>query len=669
MNPNPGIKPSGSGFSASAPRYKGAKKRAEYTFRTRQQAIAWKSHAMQAIAQGKPLPNPNLYRGQSLGVATQHMTISQVIAIWLSFHQESRKKPLKPKTIDGYHKTIDLYIMRFFDRQQAACAVTPQDVLNFRNHLADDGYSASTTKTALWILGAAYRYGISEGHVTHDPTAGIQAREPEVPRRRRGKCEHAISVKEVLELSAFLPATWCIAIWLQRLAGLRAGEAWGMRWKNVHLDDRVMLVQEQRDSREEGWVDGLHRGDREAGTKTPAGTRWVPIPRLLAAVISAYVEDTWETKLGRPPSPAEYLCIPGNISPGGGRTTNTYGAYWDHWARASQCVGLVDKSEMHFPIHELRKAYSTDLRSYGVEPAMISRILGHSLARTSDGSAPITLGVYTKPPEWSTLVAAADALDEAIEQQMEAGLTLYPPPVPERTAVVSYQEAAGLMGLVSAEAVAKLVAAGWLDSRNRPASGRGEPKGFVTQESLEREVARRRNAIGISKIAAEFGIPAIKTTELVKRFGVSTSRGNVGHTRVWISPSGYADILQRLGVNRQFFETYQTTWQASRDLAMTPTAVDILLRNGTLVRCPEAVPSFPETWNLEWVTCESVLKYMGVDETADDDHCMSVHETSRELGVSARTIRDLIRQGRLSAHGSDGMRRIPRRDVEAFTWD
>jgi integrase len=160
--------------------------------------------------------------------------------------------------------------------------------------------------------------------------------------------------------AAALAALFVAAIGL----GLRQGELLALRWEDVDLDRGIVMVRHT-----------LRRGDRElAEPKTERSRRTLAMPSAVTAALRQHRRRQLEERLAAGPAweDREFVFATPHGRPLDG--VNVAHDYQEALARA----GLPRQR-----FHDLRHAYATLLLEDGVELAIISRALGHSVLSTT----------------------------------------------------------------------------------------------------------------------------------------------------------------------------------------------------------------------------------------------------------------------------------------------
>lgn len=205
------------------------------------------------------------------------------------------------------------------------------------------------------MLRAAFGWAVKRRIVDHNPAADLSL--PAIPRLERIPWSPA-------ERDAFLAAhpepLWIAAAF----TGLRLGELLGLRWEDVDLDRRVLVVRHSLTR-----LPSSGRGTRYELTepKTPRSRRTVP---LLPVVVES-LRTLRKARLAESP-------VAGAIDQGLVFATPA-GSPLDAAAVSRRFRELVEASGLpRIRLHDLRHGFASDLIASGVDLATVGSILGHS---------------------------------------------------------------------------------------------------------------------------------------------------------------------------------------------------------------------------------------------------------------------------------------------------
>lgn len=229
-------------------------------------------------------------------------------------------------------------------------AVTSADVEAWLIAETDRGVRPRTRESSLGALRAFYRWFAPDG-----PNPAAQVARPRVPPRAVApyRPDDAEVILGGLAARDSLSAAFDHAVVATlRWTGMRAGELTGLRRDRLDLERRRAKV--------------IGKGSQP---------RLVPVPRVLAAILSRYLDEF------RPQSPASpYVFANPRGLPGSAHVgrVDTQGVT-DLCRRAGQATTVAGP---HHP-HRWRHSYATELLRAGVDLHVVQRLLGHRHLETT----------------------------------------------------------------------------------------------------------------------------------------------------------------------------------------------------------------------------------------------------------------------------------------------
>ncbi len=294
------------------------------------------------------------------GMPAEDITVAELLERWLT----SRSRELRPGTIEGYRATIRAHIEPHIGRHSVR-DLTPYLVQSWIDDRVEAGVGLTMLNHAVKRLRTALDSAVRLGLIATNPAQLVDA-------PSAGKPRQAILTRAEIELLLTqAEADHFHPLWhLLVLAGLRRGEALGLRWQDVDLQAREIHVKQT--------VQVINHRPCIGQPKTAAAVRTIAIPdRLVQALrihkdrqafAAAAVGELWLsrdlvvcTETGGPHNPA-------NI--------------YDHLEAMLDRAGVKQVR-----VHDLRHTYASHLIADGVPLPIIARQLGHA-------SPAITMAVY-----------------------------------------------------------------------------------------------------------------------------------------------------------------------------------------------------------------------------------------------------------------------------------
>ncbi|MGW1014552.1 tyrosine-type recombinase/integrase [Streptomyces termitum] len=291
-------------------------------------------------------------------------TRSAKLSEWLAYWLESVVKPRrKLSTYDKYEAHVRLYLSPMLGTKRLESLSVP-DVRRFLLQL-EKKTTAATAKESHRVLRTALSAACREELIVRNVAKLVE------PPRAAVRDLSPWSLDETLGFLAASRRDPLYAAFVLAIAmGLRRGEIVGLRWSDIDLENRVLLVRQQVQRRR-----GLLYNDETKGRRSRA----IPLPAMCLAPLRWHrlrQKTTYEaagtewtatgyvfaTRTGRPVEPR-----------------NVHRSF----VRVSEAAGLRP-----IRLHDARHGCATLLTAAGVAPRVVMEILGHS-------QISLTMDVYT----------------------------------------------------------------------------------------------------------------------------------------------------------------------------------------------------------------------------------------------------------------------------------
>lgn len=273
------------------------------------------------------------------GVMSDDATVKDWILLWLD--QEVDDK-LRPTTAAGYRRNMEKWVIPHLGHHRLD-RLRPEHIKALYATMKAEGKSDATRRQVHAILRRALVVAEREQKIPFNPAAKVDA--PPVGKGSHGKftLEQALMILKVLDQEDVSASRWSCAL----LAGLRQGEALGLRWEDVDFDRNVLVIQR---SIQQVPKQGL----QVLPLKSEKSYRAVPMvgPVRAALLAERQAEGYVWGKGDKPPSPR---------------------ADWGEWKRILGIAKVPDR-----PLHAARATTASLLMEAGVSEKLIAEILGHS---------------------------------------------------------------------------------------------------------------------------------------------------------------------------------------------------------------------------------------------------------------------------------------------------
>jgi integrase len=296
--------------------------------------------------------------------AGKAITVEQWMNYWL---KRIAARKVKPLTYASYESKVNQYVIPLLGHHRLD-RLTPEHIEDAWDHLLGVGnpskadpepLSANTVHQTHRILSRALKVAVQRRRLRMNPAGGDSMDAP--PRT-----EHDIAPMTQEEIDATLAAAagqWNGARWRVALAlGLRQGEALGLRWEDVDLDDGVLHVRQTLMR-----VKGL--GIVFGTPKSTNSRRTVAIPATLLGELRTHRRVQNEKRLAA----GDHWTDSGLVfTLEDGRPIDP-GVDSRRWRALLTSAGVK-----HYRLHDARHSAATIMVAQGVDLRVAMKLLGHS---------------------------------------------------------------------------------------------------------------------------------------------------------------------------------------------------------------------------------------------------------------------------------------------------
>jgi integrase len=281
--------------------------------------------------------------GISAGAVASVVTRAKAMGLYKHSTQKHRRFMLKKHLLP-----------RFGDRPLSD--VTRQEIQGYVAHLTQAGYAPKSIDHIHDVLSAVLRTAVKWGHLPENPARGV-----DLPTLRCVRPKWALTPSQATSLLAALLPLPRALVGLAILSGLRRGELFALRWKDIDEHGRRLTVRE-------AVYDGTF------GTpKTEAGSRQIPLSDTTLQLVAE-----WKTRV-RNAEPNALL-----FSTRSGKPISPNNVLRRSIFPVCEQLGVPHATWLTF-----RRTYSSWSHDKGVPGKVVAQLMGHANVDT-------TLNVYTQ---------------------------------------------------------------------------------------------------------------------------------------------------------------------------------------------------------------------------------------------------------------------------------
>lgn len=272
------------------------------------------------------------------GFPPDDMTVEQWMNHWLE-HEVDRK--LRATTAASYRRNVNRWIIPHLGRHKLA-RLRPDHIEALYAAMQDHGLADASRRQVHAILRRSLVIAERQRRIQFNPAMKVDP--PPVGKGSHGKftLAEAKAILRVLDRDDVSASRWACAL----LAGLRQGEALGLRWEDVDFVRGVLVIQR---SVQQVPKQGL----KVLPLKSESSYRAVPMVNPVRAALFAERQAEGYVWGGEKPTAPK--------------------ADWTEWKRVLGLAGVPDR-----PLHAARATTASLLMEAGVSEKIIAEILGHS---------------------------------------------------------------------------------------------------------------------------------------------------------------------------------------------------------------------------------------------------------------------------------------------------
>ena len=298
------------------------------------------------------------------------LTVSDIITDWLN----TKRYEVKPSSYDRIERTVNNLIIPRIGFAQAV-SLTPNNIQQLLNDLADDGYSYSAVKKVYEALNAPFKIAVIRDQLRKNPCETVIIpkntfdkegdvefyNEEQVDLITKGALEQYSNGEYVYKHGRGL------IILLN--TGMRIGELLALKWDNIDFNKKLIHVVESRGTviDRNRTEDGKKYKAIDSSTKTKSGSRIIPMNKKTEEALLYFKSLKYKSP---------YVMANGDNSV----------IPYKNLQKALKHI--LEKNNINFgSLHALRHTFATRLFKRGVEVKVVSELLGHS-------SVKITYDIY-----------------------------------------------------------------------------------------------------------------------------------------------------------------------------------------------------------------------------------------------------------------------------------
>lgn len=302
-----------------------------------------------------------IYADQNFGTHNQltNITIEKWLISWLL----KQKNTVKYNTYRSYKSNIEHHILPFF-ADYSLSSVTKEDIQRWLSSL-EATLKPSSIRIAVRIFSMSLNDAVIEERITKNPTKGIRLPEEPANQVKAFSSEEQRRLEEQIFLNDksfknFFP------IYLTLYTGMRISELTGLKWEDVHWQDKYLSinqgVQRIKESDQKTYL-------KETTLKTKNSQRTIPLSDSMIYLLHQWQDQCLQN--------SKYVVSGRNGLPMDPRNLRY------HFKRLKELSDVQD-----LPFHSLRHSFATRCIESNASITTLSALMGHK-------STKMTLDIYT----------------------------------------------------------------------------------------------------------------------------------------------------------------------------------------------------------------------------------------------------------------------------------
>lgn len=280
------------------------------------------------------------------GVMSDDSTVERWVRYWLT---EVAPRKVRARTLQGYAGYAETWIIPTLGKRRLG-KLQPEHVRGLHRVMEDAGKSPTTVLQCHAILQRCLKVAVMDGRIPYNPAERVDR--PTAAKNPHG----ALTRDETMALLDLLAAYGDDGLWsltsrylVALLAGLRQGEALGLRWEDVTLEHgRESLRLARSVQRQVG------KGLVVSPLKSASSARTIPLMPPVAEALRRHRADAADGYVW------------GALAPTDPRRD------WGTWKGLLWSAGCADH-----PLHSARSTTASILAEAQVAPRVIADVLGH----------------------------------------------------------------------------------------------------------------------------------------------------------------------------------------------------------------------------------------------------------------------------------------------------
>jgi len=234
--------------------------------------------------------------------------------------------------------------------------LSPRHISGFLSKMRESGQGVRSQQQARALLSICLAEAENLDEIAFNPVRKVKNPQG------KSKSFEPLNLDEIRRLVRTFEGTYlCARLHVAMICGLRQGEALGLRWTDVNLQESTISVQTQ--------IQYVDRKPTFTTLKTERSRRLIVLTQETVLAIAAQKQIVEKMKLAKGAEWQEWDLV----FPAADGTPRSPKTDYDQWQDALKLCGITPRR-----LHDARHSAATLMYSQGVDVETISRVLGHS---------------------------------------------------------------------------------------------------------------------------------------------------------------------------------------------------------------------------------------------------------------------------------------------------
>ncbi|MCL6445687.1 MAG: site-specific integrase [Alicyclobacillus sp.] len=287
----------------------------------------------------------------------------QTVADFLADWARDKQAKVKPTTWRTYSSKIEYHILPHLGKMKLR-DVRPQHIASLYQRVREQGridgrgdrLSEQTILHIHRILHNVFARAVHWGVLAQNPCVAVERPKPRPKQLAVWTLEQVRKFLDTAKEDPMYPAFLILLT-----TGMRYGEVFGLRWRDVNLDKQLFTIQQQ--------IVYVKGGYRFQDVKTRAANRRIPVPQEVVAVLREVRKKQLQQRLmlgDKYRHDLDLVCC------------TTWGTPYYHGPVTRKWNQLIERAELpRIRIHDARHTHASILLQQGVNPKVVQERLGH----------------------------------------------------------------------------------------------------------------------------------------------------------------------------------------------------------------------------------------------------------------------------------------------------